>query len=54
MGLIIFLIKAIVVTFLILVLGTMTVGAYSFFTNIDVEDGLTRMDLDKFRKNNNK
>ena len=38
MATIIFLIKAIIIVFLVGVLGTFTIGAFSFYSGFDIED----------------
>ena len=50
MTVIFFLIKAIIVIFLLMVIGTFTIGAYSFMSNLDIESGLSHLDKDTIEK----
>lgn len=53
MALIIFLLKTIVVIALLIIIGTFTIGAYSFMTSFDINDGFKDVDLDKIYEREN-
>ena len=54
MATIIFLIKAIIIIFLVGVLGTFTIGAFSFYSSFDIDEGLKDVDFEKIHESNQK